>query len=75
MSGGAALLAIVAHDYDSLGWMWVMVGILILFNPFVPIHLRRDAWRALDLLAAGLFVGATLNLHPSSHARRGGAAL
>lgn len=71
---GAALLASMAHDQDSPGWMWVMVGILILFNPFVPLHLRRDTWRVLDLLAAGIFVGAALTLQRSSHSRRGGAA-
>ncbi len=62
VSGGAALLALVAHEEEASGWMWVMVGVLIVFNPFVPIHLRRDTWRILDLLAAGIFVGAALTL-------------
>jgi hypothetical protein len=71
VSGGAALLALVAHDQDASGWMWVMVGILILFNPLVPLHLRRDTWRVLDLLAAGIFVGAAFKLqtHPSRQKR------
>ena len=73
VSGGAALLALVAHDQDLSGWMWMMVGILVLFNPFLPMHLRRDTWRVLDLLAAGIFVGAALKLqsHPSSRKERG----
>ena len=57
VSGGTFLLALMAHDQDSPGWMWVMVGMLILFNPLVPIHLRSDTWRVLELLAAGIFVG------------------
>jgi len=65
VSGGAALLALMAHDQDVSGWMWVMVGILILFNPLVPLHLRRDTWRVLDLGAAALFVVVALRLQPS----------
>jgi hypothetical protein len=72
VSGGAAPLALVAHDQDASGWLWVMVGLLILFNPFVLLHLRRDTWRILDLLAAGIFVVAALRLQPSSHSHRGG---
>jgi hypothetical protein len=73
VSGGAALLALMAHDQDVPGWMWVMVGILILFNPLLPIHLRRDTWRILDLLAATIFVAAAFKLqgHPSSRQKRG----
>jgi len=65
VGGGAALLAWMAHDQDVSGWMWVMVGILILFNPLVPLHLRRDTWRVLDLGAAALFVVVALRLQPS----------
>lgn len=74
VSGGTALLALVAHDQDASGWMWVMVGLLILFNPLVPLHLRRDRWRMLDPLAAGILVAAALSLQASSHSRGGGTA-
>jgi hypothetical protein len=65
------VLALVAHDGEASGWLWVMVGILILFNPLVPLHLRRDTWRVLDLLAAGIFVAAAFKLqtHPSRQKR------
>jgi arginine exporter protein ArgO len=71
VSGGAALLALVAHDQEASAWLWVMVGLLILFNPLVPLHLRHDTWRVLDLLAAGIFVGAAFKLqtHPSRQKR------
>jgi len=71
VSGSTFLLALMTHDQDSPGWMWVMVGILILFNPLVPIHLRSDTWRVLELLAAGIFVGAALWLQRPSSFRRG----
>jgi hypothetical protein len=37
-------------------WVWVMGGILILFNPFVPVHLRRSDWLPIDFVAAVVFV-------------------
>ena len=70
----AALLALVAHDRKMAGWMWVMVGLLIVFNPVVPLHLRRDTWRLLDLLVAGIFVAAAFTLQPSSPSRWRGTA-
>ena len=74
VTGCAALLALVAHDKDLAAWMWIMIGLLVLFNPFVSLHLRRDTWRFLDLLAAGIFVAAAFNLQPSSQSSRRGTA-
>ena len=45
--------------------MWTMIGILVLFNPLVPIHLRRDTWRIIDLLVAGVFGAAAVALRPT----------
>ena len=72
VSGVGAFLALVVYDQDASGWLLVMVGLLILFNPFVPLRLRRDTWRILYLLAAGIFVVAALKLQPSSHFHQGG---
>ncbi len=41
-SSGGALLAPLAHDQGASGWMWVMVGLLILFTPLIPMDFRRD---------------------------------
>ena len=72
VTGCAALLALVAHDKDLAAWTWIMIGLLVLFNPFVSLHLRRDTWRLLDLLAAGILVAAAFNLQPSSQSGRRG---
>jgi len=71
VSGCAALLALMAHDREASGWLWVMAGLLILFNPLVPLHLRRETWRILDLLAAGIFVAAAFRLDGPAHPARG----
>ncbi len=61
VSIGAALLALTTHKQKTMGWMWVMIGSLVLFNPLVPIHLRRHTWQVIDLVAAG-FVAAAFAL-------------
>ena len=50
------------------GWVVVMGGLSVLFNPISPVHLSKGVWVILDLLAAAimdravwpLFVGTTL---------------
>jgi len=46
------------------------IGLLALFNPLVPIHLRRHTWQILDLVAAGVFVAAAVALRPPQGARK-----
>ncbi len=36
-------------------WAWLMVGIAVLFNPLLPVYVRRGTWRVLDLFAAACF--------------------
>ena len=53
---------IAAFDLVNKGNpLWVIfAGIVILFNPFIPIHLSRDLWFFIDLVVAGLFGGQAL---------------
>lgn len=37
-------------------WVIVMAGIAILFNPIIPIYLKRDQWAVIDVIAAALFI-------------------
>jgi arginine exporter protein ArgO len=53
-----------------MGWMWVMIGILVLFNPLVPILLRRHTWQIIDLVAAGVFVVVAFALRATPGAKR-----
>ena len=38
------------------GWKICLIVVALLFNPLIPVHLRRDAWAVIDLLVAGVFV-------------------
>ena len=53
---------IAAFDLVNKGnQLWVIfAGIVILFNPLIPIHLSRDLWVFIDLVVAGLFGGQDL---------------
>jgi hypothetical protein len=46
--------AIKAHDCRRNRWVWTLSVIAVLFNPFILIHLRRDTWAYIDLLAASV---------------------
>ena len=70
VSIGAALLALTTHKQNTMGWMWAMIGVLVLFNPLLPIHLRRHTWQIIDLVAAGVFVAAAFALRPTPGAKR-----
>jgi hypothetical protein len=37
-------------------WFWLFVGIAILFNPLIPIHVGdKSIWQVIDWLAIGCF--------------------
>ncbi len=58
----AGILALAAHKQHATGWMWVMIGVLVAFNPLMPLHLGRGAWRVLGLVAAGAFGAAVVGM-------------
>jgi hypothetical protein len=62
VSIAAAILALAAHKQNATAWMWVMIGLLVLFNPLVPLHFGRAVWRVLDVGAAGVFVAAAVGM-------------
>jgi hypothetical protein len=49
--GIAVYLAFAAYTANNKLWPWLMGGLVILFNPLVPIHLNRSSWQVLDALA------------------------
>ena len=46
------------HLQSNKAAMVALVVLGVHFNPFEPIHLGRDTWRVLDVVAAGVFVWA-----------------
>lgn len=52
----AGLTAYLSFQSGKRDWFsWACVGIAILFNPFIPIHLDREVWMFMNVSVAGLF--------------------
>lgn len=52
----SGLLASAYHGQAKKTWMVCFIIAAVLFNPLIPIHLKRDAWTVIDFLAAGIFL-------------------
>ena len=50
--GCSIYLALKAHAPGNAAWTWALGAMAVLFNPILPIHMRRGTWRLLDLLTA-----------------------
>jgi len=38
----------IAHDKSNRGWLWAFAVIAVIFNPLIPIHLKKDVWQVVD---------------------------
>lgn len=56
ITGAAVFLLWIASQLKKQGWFWLMVGIAILFNPIIPIHLDKEIWQIIDFIVAVLFL-------------------
>lgn len=54
--GAAIYVAYAAARTNRAPWLWIMVGVALLFNPLVPVSFERELWRVLDLIVAIVFV-------------------
>jgi hypothetical protein len=45
-----------ALELQKNGWAWAFGIIAVLFNPLIPIHLKRDIWAIIDLAVAILLL-------------------
>ena len=41
------------------GWFWLVVGIALLYNPLLPIHLHRDTWAWINIATITFFCALT----------------
>jgi hypothetical protein len=55
-----AFSAFTAHEQNRLPWVWVFGALAVLFNPILPVHLRRDTWQTMDWVAIGVIVIAAI---------------
>ena len=59
----------VAYDSEDKFWVFLMVGIAILFNPIIPVHLTKDIWVIIDLIVAILFLVSIFHIKPERKPR------
>jgi hypothetical protein len=55
VTASAAYIAWLFHNSERSGWMWGMIGIAVLYNPFVPFFLVKETWVLFDLIVAVIF--------------------
>jgi hypothetical protein len=36
-------------------WFWIMVSIAVIYNPLLPIHLKRETWELINLVTISVF--------------------
>jgi hypothetical protein len=58
----AVFVAYNAWTFKRAWALWMFGFVAVLFNPLVPIHMKRDTWQVIDLLAAGAFVAVAVVL-------------
>jgi FtsH-binding integral membrane protein len=54
--GSAIYIAFRAHQLQKGFWVWIFGAVAVLFNPLIPIYLRRVQWRWFDIAALLVFV-------------------
>lgn len=47
-------LYIVSHNKDE--WLYVFLGIAILFNPVFPIYLSKPLWIPIDIITGVIYI-------------------
>jgi hypothetical protein len=52
----AVISAFDAYRKEKVPWAWVFGGIMISFNPIVPIYLIRGMWTPIDIVATIIFL-------------------
>jgi hypothetical protein len=48
-------LAFLAMQAGQFVWMTLFIILVVLYNPVIPIHLRKEAWQIIQISGAALF--------------------
>lgn len=56
IAGIALFILWIAYNSQKMGWVWIMGGITLLFNPLLPIHLDKSIWQVIDSVVALTFL-------------------
>ena len=54
--GVSAFAAFRAAEREKVGWVWVLAIVALFFNPFIPVHLKREFWAFIDAGVAVLLL-------------------
>ena len=54
IAGITGYSAYLAYKQGKNAWTWIMTITAILFNPIAPIHLDRETWSVLNIIAAAI---------------------
>jgi hypothetical protein len=70
--GVSAFAAFKAAESKKSGWTWALAMIALIFNPIMPVYLKRSTWVPIDLgVAAVLLVSVfAVDRQTSSTVRR-----
>ncbi len=52
----AAYSAYLAVKTEKIPWAWTMGIMALLFNPIIPLHLSRQTWTYIDIIAGTIFL-------------------
>ncbi len=50
----AGYSAYLAYEQGKNTWTWILAITAILFNPIAPIHLDRETWSVLNIIAGAI---------------------
>ena len=62
--------ALTAYSLQKTAWVWVLAIVAVLFNPVIPVHLSRDTWQTVDVVAAGVFLVSVFMVRENISAHR-----
>ena len=61
VSGVALFCAYSAWQQKKQNWMFMMIGLAIVFNPIAPFFLAKQTWRIFDVVAAMIMFSYSSN--------------
>ncbi len=62
IAGITGYTAYIAYEQGENVWTWILAITAILFNPIAPIHLDRETWSVLNIIAAAIIFTSIFKL-------------
>jgi len=52
----SVFFAYLAYQVGKKYWAWIMGIIAVLFNPIIPIYLKKEIWGPIDIISAVIYL-------------------